>query len=59
MEMWTKSSYSYGNGGNCVEVYRTERDTHVRDTQHRQLGQLRVPRAEWAAFLNAVRTQEL
>lgn len=59
MEMWTKSNYSYGNGGNCVEVYRTAHNTRVRDSQYRHLGHLTVPREEWTAFLTAIRTGEL
>ncbi|MFC4561598.1 DUF397 domain-containing protein [Nocardiopsis mangrovi] len=54
MEMWTKSSYSEGNGGNCVEVCETPENVKVRDTQHRHLGHLTVPSPEWIAFLAGI-----
>jgi len=52
---WHKSSYSGGNGGDCVEVREGAR-TDVRDTQNRGQGHLSVPAREWDALLNAVRS---
>ncbi|MFC3998796.1 DUF397 domain-containing protein [Nocardiopsis sediminis] len=51
METWIKSSYSQGNGGNCVEVCETPENIKVRDTKNRHLGHLAVPSSEWVAFL--------
>lgn len=47
---WHKSTYSDG-GSNCVEVRESAHGADVRDTQNRDLGHLRVPPAEWVAFL--------
>lgn len=52
---WHKSSYSSGNGGNCVETAETPQTVLVRDTQHRTLGHLDFPTAQWAAFLSTVK----
>ncbi|MFJ9554626.1 DUF397 domain-containing protein [Nocardiopsis sp. NPDC101807] len=51
---WHKSSYSGGNGGDCVEVAEGP-VTGIRDTQNRHLGHLDIPSPEWTALLNAVR----
>lgn len=50
---WKKSSYSNGEGGNCVEARGDIADSRVlmRDTQNRSLGRLEVPTTEWAALL--------
>lgn len=52
---WRKSSYSGGNGGNCVEVADTEKRTLVRDTQNRQLGYLEASAQEWNALVLAIK----
>lgn len=49
--MWKKSSYSGGNGGDCVEVAESPQQAKIRDTKNRQAGHLTVPAAEWSAFL--------
>jgi hypothetical protein len=53
---WHKSSYSGGDGGNCLEV------THdlpalvpVRDSKHPHGPKLIFGTSAWAAFVNAVR----
>lgn len=51
---WHKSSYS-ANGANCVEVSEGP-VTGVRDTQNRELGQVKAPAAEWTAFVKAAVT---
>ncbi|MFD3688807.1 DUF397 domain-containing protein [Nocardiopsis sp. NPDC058631] len=51
---WHKSSYSGGNGGDCVEVSEGP-TTRVRDTQNRDLGHLSTEASEWTALLAAVR----
>ncbi|MGW5877936.1 DUF397 domain-containing protein [Nocardiopsis terrae] len=50
---WKKSSYSNGEGGNCVEARGDIADVRVlvRDTQNRALGHLEMPNEEWTAFL--------
>jgi hypothetical protein len=52
---WHKSSYSGGDGGNCVEVAEGP-VTGIRDTQNRDLGHLSAPAPEWTALLAAVRS---
>ncbi|MBV2365118.1 DUF397 domain-containing protein [Streptomonospora nanhaiensis] len=54
---WHKSTYS-DTGGHCVEVTEGVH-TFVRDTQHRHLGHLAFPAAEWDAFLAALRRDTL
>ncbi|WP_026118974.1 DUF397 domain-containing protein [Nocardiopsis ganjiahuensis] len=55
-EGWKKSSYSNGEGGNCLEARGALAGSHVlvRDTQNRELGHLEAESAEWSAFLKAV-----
>ncbi|WP_067965482.1 DUF397 domain-containing protein [Nocardiopsis trehalosi] len=48
---WHKSSYSDGNGGQCVEVAEGP-ITSVRDTKNREAATLAVPAREWIALLN-------
>lgn len=48
---WHKSSYSGGNGGDCVEVAETPEAVLIRDTKHRDLGHLDFSPTEWATFL--------
>ncbi|QVJ00288.1 DUF397 domain-containing protein [Nocardiopsis eucommiae] len=52
MSTWHKSSYSGGNGGDCVEVAEGP-VTRIRDTQNRDLGHLEAETGEWTAFLKA------
>ena len=52
---WRKSSYSGGNGGNCVEVASTAVGTLFRDTQNRNLGHLETPAREWNALLLTIK----
>jgi hypothetical protein len=48
---WRKSSYSSGNGGNCVETGSTHGAVLVRDTKNQGSGPvLRVPASAWVAF---------
>lgn len=56
-EDWSKSSYSNGSGGDCVEARRDQAAVLVRDTQNRSLGHLATPTAEWTALVSAVRVQ--
>lgn len=56
---YKKSSYSADNVA-CVEVARNVAGVvAVRDTQNRELGHLEFPTAEWAAFLEEVKNDNL
>ena len=57
---WQKSSYSSGEGGQCVEVASLPDGNHaIRDTKHHGNGPvLRFTADEWADFTAAVRTGE-
>ncbi|MET9712297.1 DUF397 domain-containing protein [Nocardiopsis alba] len=55
-DQWNKSTYSNGEGGNCVEARATGQGAAVRDTQHRHLGHLNASALEWKAFVEAVRS---
>ena len=48
---WFKSSYSAGNGGDCVEVANTGATMLVRDSKQPNAALLAVPAAQWAAFV--------
>jgi hypothetical protein len=55
---WRKSSYSGGNGGNCVEV-GARADTHrvlLRDTRDRQGPVLAFSPQAWRHFAGQVKT---
>ena len=47
---WFKSSYSGGDGDNCVEVAMQPQAVHVRDSKDTQIRPLSVSRAAWSAF---------
>lgn len=55
---WHKSSYSGNNGGNCVEV-ADGTETLIRDTQNRELGHLAFNAADFAAFIQTAKADEL
>ncbi|WP_326807193.1 DUF397 domain-containing protein [Streptomyces sp. NBC_01775] len=48
---WFKSSYSGGEGGECVEVAADRAAIHVRDSKERGGPQLAFARATWAGFV--------
>ncbi|WP_432160621.1 DUF397 domain-containing protein [Streptomyces sp. NRRL F-5630] len=53
---WTKSSYSGGNGGDCVEVAIGERAVPVRDSKRSSDGPvIEFGLSAFAGFLAAVR----
>lgn len=55
---WHTSSYSGGNGGQCVEVARDLPDVVVvRDSKARQEGTLIFSRAAWAGFITNVKSK--
>ncbi|MCX5391175.1 DUF397 domain-containing protein [Streptomyces sp. NBC_00094] len=48
---WFKSSYSGGDGGQCVEVATGAGAVHVRDSKDVARPALRVSREAWAGFV--------
>ncbi len=50
MEGWRKSTYSGGNGGDCVETASGDGVVMVRDTTDRDGGTLAFPAEAWRAF---------
>lgn len=48
---WRKSSYSAGDGGECVEVAVTSDTVHVRDSKNPTGPVLTFDHHEWAAFV--------
>jgi hypothetical protein len=52
---WRKSSYSTGNGGNCVEVGEHANRVLVRDTTHRSGGTLAFSTSAWKMFTAQVK----
>ena len=57
-QVWRKSSYSGGQGGNCVEV-ATEAAADrvmVRDSQDQGGAMLRFPLEAWRTFASAFRS---
>ena len=55
MEGWRKSSYSDGNGGDCVETASCDGVILVRDTTDRDGGTLALAAPAWTAFVEALR----
>jgi hypothetical protein len=53
-QSWRKSTYSTGNGGDCVEVAPAARGMLIRDTKNRQGFVLSVPAEAWRKFIAAV-----
>ncbi|MGW0994411.1 DUF397 domain-containing protein [Streptomyces sp. NPDC002523] len=48
---WSKSSYSAGNGGECVEVAAGPGTVHVRDSKDTTRAALAVEPTAWTAFV--------
>lgn len=55
---WRKSSYSGGNGGNCIEVSTDAYASRVllRDTKHREGPVLTFSSETWRRFASRVKT---
>jgi hypothetical protein len=47
---WRKSSFSGGNGGQCVEVADAPRMVLVRDTTDRDGAVISIPARAWQTF---------
>jgi len=57
---WRKSRCSGGYGGNCVEIAELpDGGAAVRDSKNPTGPGLRVPRAQWAAFVGAISRGEI
>jgi uncharacterized protein DUF397 len=54
MDEWRKSSYSDGNGGQCVEV-AGDGVILVRDTTNRDGVTLGVPASAWKSFTRMIK----
>ncbi|MEU3918981.1 DUF397 domain-containing protein [Streptomyces sp. NPDC029004] len=48
---WFKSSYSGGEGGECIEVAVDASAVHLRDSKTPASAQLAFQREKWAAFV--------
>ncbi|MGI5403770.1 DUF397 domain-containing protein [Streptomyces sp. CA-135486] len=51
---WFRSSYSSGEGGECVEIAAFPGAIHVRDSKDKAGPTLRVASEGWAAFVEFV-----
>ncbi|MFI1162081.1 DUF397 domain-containing protein [Streptomyces sp. NPDC020801] len=51
---WFKSSYSSGEGGECLEVALAPQRVHVRDSKNPTGPHLTLSPAAWAALIGAV-----
>ncbi|NNN30915.1 DUF397 domain-containing protein [Streptomyces sp. S3(2020)] len=49
---WFKSSYSGGEGGECLEAALTPATIHLRDSKHPTGPHLTLSPATWSAFLS-------
>ncbi|MEU3529501.1 DUF397 domain-containing protein [Streptomyces sp. NPDC038707] len=47
---WFKSSYSGGDGDNCVEIALSPGTVHIRDSKDKDIRPLVVTPAAWTAF---------
>jgi hypothetical protein len=57
--MWRKSSYSSGNGGNCVEVASNlPGAVAVRDSKDPDGPKLAVSKRAWSAFVQGIKEIE-
>ncbi|WP_371635397.1 DUF397 domain-containing protein [Streptomyces zaomyceticus] len=48
---WFKSSYSAGNGGECVEVANAVGSVHIRDSKNKAGARLSFDTEQWATFV--------
>ncbi|MFF2353095.1 DUF397 domain-containing protein [Kitasatospora sp. NPDC058115] len=54
--VWLKSSYSGGEGGNCVEVAETTESVLVRDSKDKSGPQLAFSPTAWQSFVEFARS---
>ena len=55
---WRKSSFSGGNGANCVEVAETETDVQVRNSKRPGEGSIGFTRSELSAWIAGCKAGE-
>ena len=55
--IWRKSTYSGGNGGNCVEVANIPRTIAIRDSKNPEGSTLTVSSEDWRAFTDSVKAR--
>ena len=53
--VWRKSSFTGGDGTNCVEVALPPQAAALRDSKHRSGPVLTVPRESWIRLLGSIR----
>ncbi len=53
---WRKSSYSGGEGGNCIEIAESPERIHVRDSKDKSGPTLTFTPQQWSAFVHFTRT---
>lgn len=53
---WRKSTYSGGNGSNCIEVAASTDSVLVRDTKNREGLSLAFKTAAWLQFATALKS---
>ncbi|MFD6035520.1 DUF397 domain-containing protein [Streptomyces griseoincarnatus] len=51
---WVKSSYSAGDGGQCVEVADAGSAVLIRDSKRPDVAILNVPSDQWTAFMRMI-----
>jgi hypothetical protein len=51
---WFKSSYSGGQGGECLEAALTPTPSHIRDSKNPKAPALQVTPTTWTEFLNSL-----
>ncbi|MEV6987409.1 DUF397 domain-containing protein [Sphaerisporangium sp. NPDC051017] len=53
--VWQKSTYSQGQGNNCVEVAKVKAHVVIRDSKTLAGTALIVQRREWCVFLSEIK----
>lgn len=53
---WRTSTYSSGNGGNCIEAASATGSVAVRDTKDRDGSLLSIPADAWAKFTSSLKS---
>lgn len=53
---WTKSSYSNGSGGECLECAQTETEIFIRDSKSIQGPAISLHPASWQTFVESLPT---
>ncbi|MGA5320539.1 DUF397 domain-containing protein [Streptomyces seoulensis] len=51
---WFKSSYSGGDGDNCIEVAVCSEAVHIRDSKDKRMRSLTVTSDAWATFVGRI-----